>query len=198
MKISVIGQDPSFRNWGLVAGLVDIETFEIEIVDMFVSQESKESKAARAKKRVRQSNQDYDRACRIHDEVTEFVKKHNAKFSMVELPHGGEGLRSMKTNGMCVGILASLRNTGHRVITISERENKMHSLGKASATKQEMIDWAMNRYPNAPWKMRKLKGQLVGVNAFNEHVADAVSALEAGLYHDDFLNAVEIAKQLTA
>lgn len=198
MKINIVGQDPSFRNWGLVAASVDIFDFSIEIKDMFVSQESKESKQDRNRKKVRQANQDLDRARRLHKEVTEFIGDHNAKFSMIELPHGGEGLRSMKTNGMCVGIISSLQTAGHRTITISERENKMHSLGKASATKDEMIEWAMNRYPNAPWKMRNLKGQLVGVKAFNEHVADAVSALEAGIYHDDFVNAVEVARQLTA
>jgi hypothetical protein len=52
----------------------------------------------------------------------------------------------------------------------------------------------MKLHPEADWKMRKSKGELVSVDGYNEHIADAIGALYAGLNTDQFLNAIEMAQ----
>lgn len=188
MIIRVIAQDPSMNNWGLVAATVNVVTNEIVIQDMKTLTNLKSDLST--KKTVRKSTQDLTRARQINTQLKAFFDTHDPNFTMVEVPHGSQSASAMKGYGICLGILGSITTP---LIQLSEQECKINAVGKKSATKKEMIDWAMALHPEAPWKMRKSKGVLVSVDGYNEHIADAIGALYAGLLTDQFLQAVEMA-----
>lgn len=189
MKVRVVGQDPSMNNWGLVAADVDFDNdCKIEVVEMLVVTNLK--KNIKQNKTVRRSTLDLERTRDLSKEVQGFIAKHEPKFTMIEVPHGSQNATSMKGYGICLGILGSIRVP---MIQLTEGECKIHAVNKKSASKAEMIDWAMSHYPDAGWKMRKSKGEMVSVDGYNEHLADALAALEAGLYTDQFINTMEMA-----
>lgn len=194
MKIRVVAQDPSMNNWGLVAANIDLEKeCEIKILDMLVITNIK--KDIKTNKSVRRSVLDLERTRDLNTAIAAFIEEHKPHFTMVETPHGSQSASAMKGYGICLGILGAIRVP---MIALTEQECKIHALGRKSVTKQEMIGWAMSRFPNAKWKMRKSKGELVSVDGYNEHLADACAALEAGMYTDQFINAVEMAKTMSA
>jgi hypothetical protein len=191
MKIKVIGQDPSMNNWGLVAATVDLDReCAIEILDMQVIIKPKDEKLT--KKQVRKSHIDLVRARALHTSVQGFITNYAPHFTMIEVPHGSQSATAMKAYGICLGILGSVKTP---MIELTEQECKLHAHNRKSATKAESIEYAMSRYPNAPWKYRTLKGRKVSVDGYNEHIADAVIAIEAGLYTDQFINAAAFAQQ---
>jgi len=66
-----------------------------------------------------------------------------------------------------------------------------------------MIEWAMEKYPEAPWRMRKLKrkdgnGYNLVPLADNEHLADAVAILETGLLTPEFRQALQMFASMRA
>jgi hypothetical protein len=187
MKIKILGQDPSMLNWGLVAASFDTATYELELLEILVVQ--KLNKGDEHSKRSRKSFLDLDRSRDLHTGINAFLAKHDFKFTMVEVPHGSQSASSMKGYGICLGILGAMTIP---MVQLSERECKINAIGKPSATKKEMIDWAMNRHPDVNWKMRNSKGKPVSVDGYNEHASDAVGALEAGIMSDQFNQAMSI------
>lgn len=191
--IKVLGQDPSMNNWGLVAAEINIETYDIKVVDMLVLAKPKQEKAR--KKQVRQNSQDLERAKAVHEGLHSFIKQYTPHMTMVEVPHGSQSASAMKGYGLCLGVLGSMPMP---MIQLQESECKINAVGARSATKKQMIEWAMSEHPSAPWKLRKSKGELVSVDGYNEHVADAIGALHAGILTDQFSSAIELAKHMSA
>ena len=64
-------------------------------------------------------------------------------------------------------------------------EVKLAGAGKKTATKEEMINWAASQYPKANWLYQKRNGVKCLVNK-NEHLADAVAAIHAGIQSETF------------
>lgn len=197
MIIKVVGQDPSMNNWALVAATIDLSNeCAITITDMFVSQnERKKDKSAR--KVVRRNSLDIERAADLSKDINAFLDKHKPNFTMVEVPHGAQSAGAMKSYGMCIALLGAMKGRCS-MIQLTEGECKLHTVGKRKATKAEAIEWAMTRFPDAPWKMRTLKGEKVSVDSYNEHLADACAAIETGMYTDQFIAAVEMIQSMTA
>lgn len=194
MIVKVVGQDPSMNNWGLVAGEIDLaNNWSVRVTDMLVVQNLK--KNIKENKTVRRSTLDLERTRDLSRRVNEFITRHSPKFTMIEVPHGSQSASAMKGYGICLGVLGSIRTP---MIQLTETECKLNAVQKRTATKAEMISWAMDLHPTAPWKMRKSKGQVVSVDGYNEHLADAIGAIHAGMLSDQFINAVEMAGALSA
>jgi Holliday junction resolvasome RuvABC endonuclease subunit len=119
-----------------------------------------------------------------------------ASFVCAEVPTGAQYARAAFAFGLCCGVLAAVNAP---LIQVNPKEVKMASVGKATATKGEMINWAVESWPEVEWRRRKLKGALVLVND-NEHPADACAAIAAGLQTAQFAQALSLmhAMQLTA
>ena len=60
-------------------------------------------------------------------------------------------------------------------------ETKLATVGTRTASKAEMISWATDLYPKAPWIKRGAKFTLA-----NEHLADALAVGHAGVKTDQF------------
>lgn len=179
-RLNVVGADPSLRNWGIAAGKYDTLTGELNIPVLRVVRAD-----VPTGKQVRQNSKDLLVAQQLYEGMSPFLPGVNVMF--VEVPVGSQSARAMASYGVCVGVLGALRANGHAFIEVTPTEVKMATVGKKTATKEEMISWAMEKFPNAPWPYHQGK-----LNAgMAEHMADACAAIVAGVATNEF-------KQLSA
>lgn len=87
----------------------------------------------------------------------------------------------MASYGICVGVLGALRATGIPFFEVTPTEVKIAALGYKNATKQEMIQWALQHHPEANWPSYKQNGITKVSEAKAEHMADAVGSIYAGI-----------------
>lgn len=177
--IKVVGQDPSLRNWGLAVGHLELETkkLTIDYVDLTNPELPKG-------KQVRQNSLDLESALQLYKGAARVVSGAHAVF--IEVPVGSQSARAMASYGICVGVLGALRANGIPFFEVNPIEVKLASVGNKTATKQEMIKWAMAKHPEANWPMYKQNGQAIVSEAKAEHMADAIAAIYAGLNCNSF------------
>lgn len=158
------------------------------------------------KKEVRKSSDNYRRARELYSAMNEYVR--DAQYAFVEIPHGGgQSAAAVASLSLAVGVLASLPIP---VIEVSPTEVKEIVSGRRTGkqpSKAEMIAWAVKRFPNAPWlryerdgkagkdgKVSKTTGSVSKAVSWkagdlrndNEHLADAIIAVEAGVRTPEF------------
>ena len=97
---------------------------------------------------------------------------------MVEMPVGSQSASGMKAYGICVGILSVVSIP---MVHVTASEVKLAGAGNKNATKKAMIDWGVLTYPELNW----LQYQGRFTNA-NEHLADALAAIYAGIETDAY------------
>jgi len=83
----------------------------------------------------------------------------------------------MASYGVCLGVIAVL---GSKVRRVSAKNVKLVATGNPTAEKKDMIDWAVRKHPSLPWFTTTKKGVTTYANK-NEHVADAIAAVHAGV-----------------
>lgn len=177
--LKVIGFDPSLRHWGIAAGMLDTDTGKLTIKTVRVIQTS-EPKG----KQVRQNSADLATAKQLMEGVAPFLAEANLIF--VEVPVGSQSARAMASYGVCVGVLGAIRANGTPFFEVTPTEVKKATVGSKTATKDEMISWAMKTHPEAPWPMKVVKGISTVVAGSAEHMADAAAAIHAGLASNEY------------
>lgn len=177
--LKVVGLDPSLRNWGIAAGTLDTDTGKLTIRTVQVIQTS-EPKG----KQVRQNSADLGTAKQLMEGVAPFLAQANIIF--VEVPVGSQSARAMASYGICVGVLGAIRAHGTPFFEVTPIEVKKSTVGSKTATKEEMINWAMAAHPEAPWPMRNVKGVPTVIAGSAEHMADATAAIHAGLAGNEY------------
>lgn len=183
-KLRALGMDPSMNNWGITAGLLDSESGLYAPKTLEVLQAEKPSKKA-----IRQNSIDIDVAKQLGEGLIPYIKQvPNVVF--VEVPVGSQSASAMKGYGICVGVLGMLRAFGTQFIQVTPIEVKLAMTGNRNASKKEMIEAAMLKYPDAPWPTRG--GKVVEGKA--EHMADAIGAVIAGIRNDEYQQLVSILK----
>lgn len=184
--IRIVGIDPSLNNFGFAVAEVDIETLEIKIQSIKHACPIIEKKAAA--KQVRKNCDDIRRASWLRKQL--LLAIDGADFVSVEMPVGSQSARAMASYGMVIGVLTSCTVP---MIQVSAAEVKINGAGHKTASKEEMMNWAYNKYPHLNWNTRELKGKKV-LNANNEHCADAIGALIAGVNSDQFKEMIAMFK----
>lgn len=177
-KLTVMGFDPSFRNFGMAKGFLDVDTGEFSLARIHLSEIETPAKS----KVVRQNSLDLQVAQRSHKALHGFLEDVDMVF--VEIPVGSQSARAMASYGICVGIIASIQKP---LIQVTPTEVKMVT-GSKTASKADMINWATTEYPQAPWLTKTQKGVTSFINK-NEHMADAIAAIHAGCQTDQFKQA---------
>ena len=175
MEIPVIGMDPSLRNWGLASANLDMVTGMLSDPLLHLVQ-TKEKKS----KMVRQNSLDLKSTTELAKIVIPLARR--AKVIFVEVPHGSKSARAMASYGACLGILGAMRAEGMSLIEVSASENKQVFTGNKEATKEDMIQRAKELYPKINWKY----------TSKDEHLADAVAAIHAGVLTPDFQNLMRL------
>lgn len=179
MKLNVLGMDPSLNNWGLAAAIYDTDTEDLDVKHLSVTQPELPKG-----KQVRQNSKDLEAAYQLADRAIDAIK--DARVVFVEVPVGSQSARAMASYGICVGILGSIRAKSRTFFELNPTEVKLAATGKKTATKQEMIAWAVAKYPNAPWPTYTRNGETLISEAKAEHMADALAAIHAGLQSNQF------------
>ena len=187
--ITVVGMDPSFTHWGLCAAQISpkidpgawcVKTLETATV---VTAKGDGGKG------VRVASDDLVRGRKLFNGVHDFLDKYDPKVIFVEVPHGSKSASAMKSAGICKGILSSIGP----FIELQAIDLKKVVTGKNSATKRQMVDWAVEKHPNVPWEYAtrgKDKGKVHEGNS--EHIADAIIAIHAGLRDKQFQQLIEL------
>lgn len=182
MKIPVVGFDPSMRNWGWAFAELDLMSGHLSPPEVGVIKTAEEPKG----KQVRQNSYDLLAAEELFNVAYPLAMK--AKVVFVEVPVGSQSAAAMKGYGMCLGILGAIRSQGIPLIEVSESECKKTMTGKRTATKDEMIQAATVWYPDSNWPMHR--GTISASKA--EHMADAISAIHAGVKTQQFQNLMRL------
>jgi hypothetical protein len=170
---TVMGLDPSLSNLGAVKLKVTLDLNDKCKVTAFkyLSMELSETKPA-AKKISNKNVEDLERA-HVHKK---FLKRmlQDVDFCFVELPTGSQSARAMASYGICIGLFAWVE-VPYFVLTPTEL--KLAACNKRTASKEEMMSWAFKQLPEADW----IKGSTKIALKKNEHLADALAAIVAGL-----------------
>lgn len=172
----VLGIDPSMRNWGFALANIDTDNGNILVHE--VSLTSTEKGGAKS---TRVNSDDLRRCQEVYASLVPLLSR--AKVACVEIPVGSQSARAMASYGMCLGILATISMP---LIQVTALEVKSQS-GYKYASKEEMIEWAVDLYPSAGWRMKGGKPILT-----NEHPADAVGAIHAGVKTAEFRSALNL------
>ena len=185
--LNVLGMDPSFSNWGFAAAKYCIETKELKVLRLHIATTAKTKV-----KNSRVSTDDLARATVLSKAAHNWIE--DAHVAFVEVPHGSQSARAMASYGVCIGVLAGLRATNHPFIQVSELEVKLATIGKKTASKDEIIKRASTLYPKLNWPTTTRKGKVSLTSQKCEHMADAIGAIEAGLLTDDFAQLLALRK----
>jgi Holliday junction resolvasome RuvABC endonuclease subunit len=177
MIIRVAAIDPAFVNFGIARLLLNTELLTLEVENLVVL---KTENGVTKKNKVKKNADDLRRAMELHAGFHHHVKDCSLCFA--EIPSGSQSAAASKSLGIALGVVASCPIP---IIQVQPTDTKMAAVGTKTASKEEMIEWATRRYPAAPWKKRKLKGELVFTND-NEHIADACGVAHAGIKTAEF------------
>lgn len=186
MKVEIASFDPSLRNWGCVSATLDLSTETVTITGMNLIETAED---ASAKKGVRQNSLDLASATSLSEGMREACLDKLIAFA--EVPVGSQSARAMASYGICVGVLGGITIP---LIQVTPAEVKKAAVGTSTATKREMIEWAVAKHPEAPW-LTLGKGEKMRYIDKNEHLADAVAAIYAGLKTAEFKSIIKILRQ---
>lgn len=183
--IKVLGLDPAFANFGVVFAELNLDTLDFDIIDMELIKTKK-----LAGKGDRVSSDRLRRAKEIHTALQKWYAEASLVFA--EIPQGTQSASAATALGMSAGIIACCPLD---VIEVTAREVKIGAIGKPTATKDQMINWATQLHPQADWLTKTRQG-VVSFTGANEHLADAVGVINAGLKTDQFLQVAGVLKTL--
>jgi hypothetical protein len=192
MELTVAGLDPSLRNWGLAKGIYDTETDTLRMIGIDLQET-----AIQTTKTVRKSSDYLRRAGLLASATQAWIAGCDAVCG--EIPTGSQSASGSMSNGICVGVMSWIGLEGSfrgRLVQVDPSEVKRAAVGSKNASKEEMIEWAMKKYPHLPWllsKSGKTKGEPI---AKNEHMADATAAIEAGIRTPEFRSLIQMLNNL--
>ena len=191
--IRAIGIDCAFANMGFAM-------VTLRFVESGVSIQCEHTHLATTEKnndkRVRVSSDRLRRARELHEHMHSMITMWDAKIAFAEVPSGSQDAAASFSLGIAVGVLASCPIP---VIEVTPMEVKQAVSGspKISPSKAQIIAWAAHRWPDAGWARaehaaRSKKGILPAgrLLADNEHCADALAIVSAGILTPEFKQAV--------
>lgn len=182
--IKVTGIDISLNNLGVSQTIVD-EYGKVTIEKLMLIQPSKAD--AQTKKQVRRNSDDLRRARWLRENLLKAIE--GCDIVAIEMPVGSRSARAMASYGISVGVIASIDKP---MIEVTPNEVKLAGAGTKTATKREMIQWAVSKHPEGNWKTRKNKQKQELTND-NEHLADATATIYAAMQTDQFKAALAMA-----
>jgi hypothetical protein len=118
-----------------------------------------------------------------------FLLKHNPHLVCAELPLGSQSSQAMIGLGICTAILSTIK---YPLILVNPFDVKkvVYAGAKRKVAKGEIVEWATTKQPSELWFKRKLKGKIVYM-ASNEHLADALVSIYAGMEKEVFSKIVK-------
>lgn len=170
----LISLDMGFKNTGWSV----FDKGKVIAVGVIVTEKS-------TKKNIRVSDDYFNRASRLADELITLFIQHEPDGMIAELPSGGsQNARASHQMGIATGVLASLcANWTMPFEGATPQEVKLAATGMKKATKEEVMDAICKKFGwekeirNGPKKVMvnfKLLGRSYGKGEF-EHIADSIA-----------------------
>jgi len=172
-SIRFVSIDSSLANTGIATGIVTKDGV-ITICDIYLETTKKSTN-----KSVRASSDTVDRCRHTFDFVVDVINSVNPDVVFAETPSGSQSASGMKSYGSTCMLIASISPIPFEV---TPQEVKKGSIGLATASKKEMIDWAYDLHPHIDWDLNK-DGSLKNKN---EHMADAIAIAYAAVQLPEF------------
>ena len=163
--------DPSMANLAVVVGVIEDNKIDCIHGKLITTEKAKN-------KQVRASSDTIDRCRELRAGLLDVLDDWAPQVIFVETPSGSQSASGMKSYGLVCMLIASLEPWP---IEVTPQEVKKKVMGKLTASKREIIDWAYAKHPNLPWV--KGRDQLADKN---EHMADAVAIAYAGVQTRDY------------
>lgn len=177
MLIHAVGIDAAFANMGFAHVSILINDNQVRFVecrDLKLVQTVSEDR-----KVVRKSSTELVRARQLHEAIQTNSEGNSLAFA--EVPSGSQSASAARSLGIAVGVLASCPIP---LIEVSPMEVKDVLTGgdrKRKVSKAEIIQWCAQRWPAAPWLRMKTGKQAGRLLNDNEHLADALVTVMAGI-----------------
>lgn len=190
--MKIVGFDPSLSNFGIAKATLNLDTLTFTVDDLSVVQTDPE-KDKKVRKVVRKNSEDLERAKLLHKGAMDATEGRFIAF--VEVPVGSQSSRAMASYGVCIGVLAAV-GQAMPMVQVTPTEVKMAGCGVKTATKDEMIEAMIAKYPTAPWPVKVVKGVSTPIASKCEHMADAICAIEAGLKTEEFRQMLAVMKSM--
>lgn len=191
MRVKISGMDGSLRNFGVAVVSLDVETMEMSVEELVLLKTEKGKE-----KTVRKSSDNLERAQSIATGLEEVLKGSISVFA--EVPSGGQSYDAVLGFGIVIGLYASVKVP---LLEVSPSETKKAAVGTRTASKQEIIEWAAEKFPTAPWRRYKRNGAKFKKGDLmqdNEHLADAVAIVHAGIKTPAFQQTLQILRSQVA
>jgi Holliday junction resolvasome RuvABC endonuclease subunit len=139
-------------------------------------------KTAPTKNKKIPKSEDYLNRCNyLYMQVNNLVTSIKPNYVFLEGPTGSQDANSAKSIGaiyMLAGaIKANISKWDGELVIVTPIAVKKASVGSNTASKEEMLSWAVDKYPDFPFYKSK-RGE---VYAYNEHLADAIAVAHAGV-----------------
>lgn len=171
-SLKIVGCDPSWRNWGIAIGDVSLATGDLKITDMRVILTGIKEDHTK-----RKSQLDIESAELLCEGVRKAID--GADIVTVEVPYGSQNASAAKGQGICMGVLGSVKED-HFVYVTPQSVKKI--IGDPKATKGDVVRWCVARHPEAPWPMHQGKVNISKA----EHMADAIVSIYAASQTKEF------------
>ena len=169
--VSILALDPSFRNlgWAVLNVWPDGE----EVIASAVITTKK------ANKKLKRFAADDNHQCAQHlaDKLIEVIKDHHVKLICAESSWGFKGSKAAQLAGMTWGVLSAVSLVYRLpVLQATPTEIKEANVGTTSATKEEVREAVLERYPEAKEAVERVTKEKL-----QEHGYDAIAAAVACL-----------------
>lgn len=168
-----ISIDPSLRNTAVVWGTIENDVLVPTDYKIAITQKNSD-------KKVRASSDLIARCRTLITEVSSIVNAFNPQIIFVETPSGSQSYHSAVSYAVSCALIASIIQPA---IEITPIEVKKGTVGKKTASKEEMIEWAISTYPDFPFELKGGKP----VKSRVEHVADAIAVAHVGIKNSQYI-----------
>lgn len=175
----VVGFDPSMNNWGISKGILTLDLVDRHKSSLRINQVDVICPIKSENKQARVNSKDLEASAQLAAGAMAAAKGAHAVF--VEVPVGSQSARAMASYGMCLGVLGALRAAGVPFFEVTPTEVKVATVGKRTASKADMISWALKQHPEANWPTYTRHNEVLVAETKAEHMADATAAIYAGL-----------------
>lgn len=173
MTDTIIGFDPSLRNWGYCVATFDPDTQTLSITDGGVISSNPTTQPHK-------NLDDLASATQLYSGLYQLVQTHQPSYLAAELPVGSQSARAMVSYGVCIALSSVMAyQDGDNTIplmAVTPQEVK-RTVGQLDASKEQVINWVVTTYPEVcGWLNKYPKGK-------QEHICDAIAAVHTAIFN---------------
>lgn len=176
--VKVLGVDCSLNNLGCCVCEVDDKlNMKVLSTKLFENSNTESDRALR-------SFQDLEKAKRFANYLKYMIGENDIDIVVGEVPCGSQSSRACTSAGVVTGLLGSVASFCD-FVGVTPIQAKKASVGSKTATKEEVIEWVKNTFPEVKIPLQTRGGKVHIVKKF-EHEADSIAIVNSALQTSEF------------